>query len=249
MQQYVSIVHNEQVLRGMQHLPEGKKLPAVIMLHGFTGSKLEPHRFFLKISQELERKGIASFRFDFLGSGESDGDFEDMTILKELSEAKSILEYVHSHPSIHPARVYLLGFSMGGLVASLLAGELSDAIRKLVLLAPAGNMAKKADLLGQNSLYIEEKKAYDIGGNLVGSKFIEELKSIKVWERASGYNGEVLLIHGTEDQSVMYGDSLEYIEKCYGKRASLVPIEGADHTFNSFRWEKQVIDAVTGFLK
>lgn len=249
MQEAVSIVHNQQVMRGMAHLPGTEKVPAVILLHGFTGSKLEPHRFFLKISRELEALGIASFRFDFLGSGESDGDFEEMTVLKELAQANTILDYVKSHPAIHQNRITVLGFSMGGLVASLLAGDRPDEIEKLILVAPAGNMAEAAEEMERNAQYIESKSAFDIGGNLISGDFINELKTIEVWKRAAAFMNPVLLIHGTEDGAVRFQESHTYIENCYQGHSKLVPIEGADHTFNSFHWESQAIAAIAKFLK
>ena len=249
MQKAVSIIHNQQVLRGMEHIPEIDEAPAVILLHGFTGSKLEPHRFFLKISRELEAMGFASFRFDFLGSGESDGNFEAMTVLKELAEAKTIFEYVSSHPQVDKDKIIVLGFSMGGLVASLLAGDLQDTIHKLILLAPAGNMAKKAEIMEHNSTFIELENAFDIGGNLIGKDFIEELKTVKVWDQASKYQKQVLLIHGTEDQAVHYKESLLYKENCYKEQAVIHLIDGADHTFNSYEWENEVITAVCSFVK
>lgn len=248
MQKASAILHNGKVLRGMEHLPDRNQCPAVILLHGFTGTKLEPHRFFLKMSKELERYGIAVFRFDFLGSGESDGDFEEMTVLNELAEAKSILKYVLEHPTVDSDRVSILGFSMGGLVASLLAGEMPETVEKLVLLAPAGNMEDKAESIVEHACFIEEKNAFDLGGNLIGRNFIDELKTIKVYERAANYGKDVLLVHGTEDLSVPFEESMEYIEESYGERARLVSIHGADHTFNSYHWEKQVIEAVCAFL-
>lgn len=249
MQKAISILHNLQVIRGMEHIPETDEVPAVILLHGFTGSKLEPHRFFLKISRELEALGIASFRFDFLGSGESDGDFEDMTVLKELAEAKTIFEYVSSHPLVDKEKIFVLGFSMGGLVASLLAGDLKDDVYKLILLAPAGNMLEEAKIMEQNSTFIEAKNAFDIGGNLIGKGFIEELKTVKVWDWAAKYQKQVLLIHGTQDQAVSYTQSLLYKENCYKDIAEINLIDGADHTFNSYKWEKEVINAICAFVK
>ncbi|WLR57185.1 alpha/beta fold hydrolase [Mesobacillus subterraneus] len=251
MQEAVSLIHNKQVMRGMAHLPfmDQKEVPAVILLHGFTGSKLEPHRFFLKISRHLESLGIASFRFDFLGSGESDGKFEDMTVLKELSEAETILEYVRSHPRIHGEKVIVLGFSMGGFVVSLLAGEHPEKIEKLILLAPAGSMAEEVKVIVKNSTYIKEESAYDIGGDLIGKEFIEELNTIDVWEVAKRYKGDVLLIHGSNDQAVSMKDSIKYQEKCYQEQAKLHIVAGADHTFNSYHWEKEVIENICHFVK
>lgn len=251
MQQAVSLLHKNKVMRGMAHFPllAQKKAPAVILLHGFTGSKLEPHRFFLKISRALEELGIASFRFDFLGSGESDGNFEDMTVLNELAEAETILEYVQSHPEIDKEKVIVLGFSMGGLVASLLAGDHPEEIEKLILLAPAGNMAEKVKVMEENSAYIKEENAFDIGGNLIGKDFIAELNSFDVWERAKSFERDVLIIHGTRDEAVSIEESKNYQEKCYQGRAALHLVTGADHTFNSYYWEKEVIENICHFVK
>ncbi|GAM14517.1 alpha/beta hydrolase family protein [Mesobacillus selenatarsenatis] len=251
MQEAVSLLHNNQVMRGMAHIPliNQKEAPAVILLHGFTGSKLEPHRFFLNISRELEALGIASFRFDFLGSGESDGDFKDMTVLNELAEAETILDYVRSHPSIDNEKVIVLGFSMGGLVASLLAGDHPEKIEKLILLAPAGSMADEAKVMVKNSTYIKEECSFDIGGNLIGKDFIEELNTIDVWERAKRFKRDVLLIHGSNDQAVSIEDSMNYQEKCYQEQATLRIVNGADHTFNSYHWEKEVIQNICNFVK
>ncbi|MBO9128164.1 alpha/beta fold hydrolase [Bacillus sp. 165] len=248
MQEAVSIIHQNQTLRGMEHIPDGKEhVPAVILFHGFTGTKLEPHRLFLKISRELEKRGIASFRFDFLGSGESDGNFEDMTVGKEVAEAKTIFEYVQGHPQVDKGRIMVLGFSMGGLVASMLAGELKESIHKLILLAPAGTIGKKSDLFANESNYIPELDAYDAGGNVIGRAFIEEIRTLDAFARAKSYEGKVLLIHGTADQSVPFETSSLYIQKCYGKNATLHVIEGADHTFNKYDWEQNVINAACGF--
>jgi pimeloyl-ACP methyl ester carboxylesterase len=247
-QQAVTIRHNGMALRGMEHIPQGKKLPAVILYHGFTGTKLEPHRIFLKISRALEEKGIASFRFDFLGSGESDGNFEEMTVLNELAEARTIFDYVKGHPKIDENSISLLGLSMGGLVASLLAGELKEEIEKLILMAPAGTMGRLAEEYSGSAPYIPDLDAYDLGGNVVGRNFVEELSTIDVWKKAAEYQKKVLLIHGTNDETVPFEVSSLYITNCYQDNAIFHPIEGAGHTFNSYQWEQEVIGLVGDFM-
>ncbi|MCJ7842370.1 alpha/beta hydrolase [Lederbergia sp. NSJ-179] len=249
MQTAVTIDHNGMQLRGMEHIPEGDKLPAVILFHGFTGNKLEPHRLFLKISRALEEQGFASFRFDFLGSGESDGDFEDMTISKETDEAETIFNYVKTHPKVNEDRIIILGLSMGGLVASLLAGKLQNQVERLILMAPAGTIGISIERMREFTPYIESHDAYDHGGNLVGSAFGDDVKTIDVWKRASAYKGKVLLIHGTKDQAVPYEVSNLYIEKCYGDQATLHTIHDGDHTFNSYYWEKEVIETIIEFVE
>ncbi len=257
MQKAIELEYNHKVLRGMEHIPDsqGTALPAVILFHGFTGTKLEPHRLFLKISRALCDAQVASFRFDFSGSGESDGNFEDMTLDTEYEEAKAILNWVRADPRIDPTRVSLLGLSMGGLVASLLAGDCPEDVHKLALLAPAGNMP---DLIGRAMMAyqaaspdvdLRQAKVFDYGGNLVGREFAESLQNLRVFERAGRYPGDVLLMHGTKDESVPAEVSIQYRDLAYKERAQVHMIEGADHTFNSTPWESQVLSAVSAFFR
>ncbi|PWK06987.1 alpha/beta hydrolase family protein [Tumebacillus permanentifrigoris] len=252
MQQAITLTYNGMTMRGMEHIPEraaGEQVPAVILYHGFTGHKLEPHRFFLKICRALEAIGCACYRFDFLGSGESDGDFEDMTVSGEIAQAHAILDHVRQDPRIDPSRITLLGMSMGGLVASLVAGDRPDDLHDLVLLCPAGSMY---DLMGPMiDLHLSnpELQVLDYGGNLIGRPFGEDVRSMNVYDRAQKYNKQVLLVHGTADVTVPFEVSKRYIETCYGERATLHPVEGADHTFNKFEWEREAIDTIVSRLK
>jgi pimeloyl-ACP methyl ester carboxylesterase len=250
MQNAIEITHNDMTLRGMEHFPETatEPVPAVILFHGFTGTKLEPHRMFLKVSRALEQLGFASFRFDFLGSGESDGDFENMTVSGELAEANTILNFVKSDPRIDKSRVIVLGLSMGGLVASLLAGDRPEDLHKLILMAPAGTMYQGVKRMA-DSLLEAGAHVHDNGGNLVGFQFVKDLETIDVFNRAKHYEGDVIIIHGTKDEAVPYQVANLYQEQSYNGRAQLHFIEDADHTFNKYEWEKDVIDTICKFVK
>ncbi|HET7581025.1 MAG TPA: alpha/beta fold hydrolase [Bacillales bacterium] len=246
MQKAVELEHNDMVLRGMEHIPDkGTSFPAVILFHGFTGNRLEPHRLFLKISRALASRGIASFRFDFAGSGESDGDFEDMTLSAEVSDAHAILDHVKQDPRIDSEKVSLLGLSMGGLVASLVAGDRPNDIDRLILMAPAGDWMKK---IADERQAETGKEVYDHDGNLVGRGFAEDLKSLDTYPRAANFDGKVLLIHGSEDRSVPAEVSHQYQQQSYGTNAAVRIIEGADHTFNRHSWEQDVIRHVCSFF-
>ena len=165
-------------IKRMLHTPDGftGKVPMALIFHGFTGNKMEPHFIFVKLSRMLEKAGIASLRFDFLGSGESDGEFKDMTLSGELKDAEAILEYAKSLDFVDQDKIYAVGLSMGGAVASMLAGLHSEDIAALCLWAPAGNMGE----LIQNSIRemeaagvnISKMEYYDHGGNLVGKALL-----------------------------------------------------------------------------
>ena len=101
-----------------------------------------PHFIFVKLSRLLESAGIASIRFDFCGSGESDGDFVDMTMSTELEDANNILNYVRTLGFVDNDNVGIVGLSMGGAIASMLSGNRKSDIKTMCLWAPAGNMDK-----------------------------------------------------------------------------------------------------------
>ena len=65
--------------------------------------------------------GFVCVRFDFYGLGESEGDFSEMTIGKELEEAEEIYQWTCRQEFIDSEKVILSGHSMGALVASVVA--------------------------------------------------------------------------------------------------------------------------------
>lgn len=68
-----------------------EKCPLVIILHGFTGNKNES--MLKSISDQLLKHKIASLRCDFNAHGESEGKFEDMTVMNEIEDAREFLRF------------------------------------------------------------------------------------------------------------------------------------------------------------
>lgn len=251
MQRAVEIQSRKLTLRGMLHTPDNvsEKIPVVCIFHGFTGTKVEPHFIFVKLSRRLEKAGIASVRFDFGGSGESDGDFRDMTILTELEDAKAILDYAKSLTFADPERIGVVGLSMGGAVASLLAGDRKEDVAALCLWAAAGNLGELIvqDRTPDELRILRSTGCFDMHGNVIGAGFLDAALELDIFQKAASYDKRVLLIHGDKDQSVPYEVSERYLE-IYGSRADLHTISGGDHTFNKKEWEEEVLDYTVGFL-
>jgi len=123
-----TLLSNGKKLFGMLHMPivnEDTKVPLVLMLHGFAGNKSGRYRLFVHLSEQLAKCGIASFRFDFRGAGDSEGDFRDTTIHTMLEDGLSAFKYIHHIPHIDSEKISFVGLSMGGCIASLLTEQLS----------------------------------------------------------------------------------------------------------------------------
>jgi len=240
------VFENEgQKLYGMLHLPEGvKRAPAAALFHGFTGTKIEPHCIFVKMARELMAHGIAALRFDFRGSGESEGDFVDMTVEGEISDALKSLDFLQAQPELDPHRLGVLGLSLGGLVAACVAGR--DARIKSLALWAALGLVEEVTLLDEEhreaaQQQLAERGFIDQEGNLMGVAFIEELPKMRPLEEVACYHSPALIIHGTRDEALSLQNALAY-QKAIPGRTELRIIQDADHTFDSHEWEQEVVE-------
>lgn len=246
MQKSVEIKSGKLTLRGSVHIPENldKKVPMVVIYHGFCGNKMGPHFIFVKLSRALEKLGIASIRFDFAGSGESDGDFKAMTFGGEIKDANNILDYVKQLDFVDKEKIALLGFSMGGAIASVIAGDRKNEINTLCLWAPAGNMQEvilSEVYIGDKYEEVMKKGTFDVEGLLLGKDFVEDIKKINIFERAAKYDKKSIIIHGNKDEIVPFSTSLKYLS-IYGEKSELKTIDGANHIFEKNSWEEEVIE-------
>ena len=133
------------VMRGVINTPddfdENKKYPSVIIFHGFGGDRNGSVNFRINHAKYLTERGYVVFRFDFSGSGESDGSFYDMTVSREEKEVEMIHDFAKMKYYVDKDRLYWVGHSLGGVLASLMAYKLKP--RAMALLAPASDMNNK----------------------------------------------------------------------------------------------------------
>ena len=227
-------------------LKDGQKCPLVMILHGFTGSKND--KLLTTFADALETEGIASIRFDFNGHGESDGDFVNMTVLNEIEDAKQVYEYVRDLPYV--SDVSISGHSQGGVVSSMLAGELgTDSFRSVILFAAAavlrddairGNVMGSAYDAGNPPESVKIFGRYDLG-----REYMLTAQTLPIYETAEKFTGPVCLIHGKADRIVPYTYSERY-HKNYAV-SELHLIDGADHGFTGF--EEYAAKIAVTFLK
>lgn len=253
-QEPVIFENQGQKLFGMLHIPEpphAPPFPALVMLHGFTGHKIEPHRLFVKAARRFASEGILTLRFDFRGCGESEGDFEDLTIEGEIGDALKALDCVRGRGDVSPDRIGLLGMSLGGSIAACVAGMGRDSLRCLVLWAAVADprRAFSARATGDIAANFGKRPVHDYFGNALSQKLLDEIHVFNPIERLRGFSGPALILHGDSDTSVSPDDAILYEEALSGRGdAELHMIRGSGHTFAGLAWEKELIDTAARFL-
>ena len=217
--------------------PARDRCPMVILMHGIFSSKdFNPMP---ALAKGLAAQGIASVRFDFDGHGKSEGRMQDMTIEKELADARAVWDYVKALPYV--TKVGLLGHSQGGVVASMTAGRLEAegaAPDALVLIAP-GSVIKEACQGGKffNARFDPSDPPEFIrcwGFMKLGREYLLTTQELDIYGTAAAFKGPVLLLHGTKDRIVPMWCSERYLE-VYGDNAALHRIEGENHTITNKR--------------
>ena len=208
----------------------------VIVMHGLMSSSEES--LIQTMAEKLNKAGIATLRFDFNGHGKSGGNFIDMTVPKEIEDAKIIIDYVEKLNQY--SSISLVGHSQGGVVTSMVAGELADKIDRIVLFAPAAVIYDEAN--AGTTLFTK----YDpqnvpeyitTFNHHIGREWILAAQKLEIYQTAEKFEGPVSIIHGITDELVPY----KYAEKYNDiyKNSELHLLENIDHSFS------QDIDGVT----
>jgi len=229
-------------LRGVIHLPEkaARHVPGVIFFHGFTGDRMEAHWIFVKCARALARAGIASLRFDFYGSGESDGDFREVTLRREIADARAAVEFFRRQKGIHPERLGLLGISLGGMIAAVTARAVRA--KALVLWSALAHPAHLSTLAE-----ISVKPIPGSGGAVeyeareISPRFIDSARSVEPVKSLARFKGPTLIIHPEKDMAVPFFHAQDFYQAAGSRVKELVVIPGADHVFTSVTWEREVI--------
>ncbi len=212
-------------------LAQGQRCPMVMLCHGFAGRKDGP--MFELIADSLMKHGIASIRFDFNGHGESEGDFVDMTVPNEIEDAMKVYEYVRDLRYVD--KVAIVGHSQGGVVASMIAGQVEpESFEAVVLMAPAAVLrddAIRGSTMGANYDPLDPPEFVKLFGNIrLGRDYIRTAFSLPIYETAAKYQGPALVVHGTADRVVpyTYGERFHQI----WPKSEWVVLDAFDHGFS-----------------
>lgn len=203
------VLENEGMkIFGVFHKPAGhKKFPSVLICHGLAGHKTGRYRVYVNLANELTRHGVGVLRVDFRGSGDSEGEFFDMTLSSEVSDALISLEYLKEHPQVDVNRIGIFGRSLGGSVATITASRFPGC-KSLVLWAPIYSGDQWRHLWYQVQANDGSPEALEalrtINGQVAGDTFFKELFTMQLNENLEKIKNIPLLhIHGDQDATVL----------------------------------------------
>jgi pimeloyl-ACP methyl ester carboxylesterase len=203
--------------------------PTVVFLPGFasdmTGMKAAALDAF------CVARGQSLLRLDYSGHGASGGEFRDGTIGRWLLDAKHVIDAATT------GRLLLVGSSMGGWIALLLARMLDDRMAGLVGIAAAPDFTER--LMWQSMTPAERERLMRDGAIEVASDYgpatpitralIEDGRRHLVLETEIELTAPVRLLHGQRDQDVPWELALTIAQRVTGEDVRITLIKDGDH--------------------
>lgn len=208
--------------------------PGVVFLGGFNSDKEGTKAVYLEGWAQRRRR--AYLRFDYSGHGSSSGAFEDGCIGDWAEDAAALVGSLTEGPQI------LVGSSMGGWIALLLARAMPDKVAGLVTIAAAPDFTEDKLL---PSLTAEEREQLATVGKIerpsqysqspyvFTSRLIEDGRRNLVLQTPLSLPFPVRLLHGTADPDVDMSVALRLLEHAECPDMRLTLLKDADHRFST----------------
>lgn len=170
--------HDQTKLAGTLTTPSsGGKHPIVLLISGSgaqdRNSEIFGHKSFWVIADYLTNHGIAVLRIDDRGVGGSNGVHNAAGLLEFQRDAETAIEYLKSRSEVDPQKIGIIGHSLGGALAPIVASK-DSSLAFIIMLAGPGMRGDKLMLLQKE--IIERKMglndlAVSIGQKNIGGSY------------------------------------------------------------------------------
>jgi len=228
--------------------------PGLFWLGGFHSEMKGPKAETL--ARFAAEKGRAIVRFDYSAHGESRGDFAAGTVGRWLEESVAVFTAFCRGPQV------VIGSSMGGWLALLLARALRDAkppaatIAGMVLIAPAVDfteelMWKKFSPAVKQEIETKgawsRPSAYGDEPYLITRGLIEEGRHHLLLGSLIETGCPVRILQGVEDPDVPWGHAVELVSRFAHDDVVLTLVKDGDHRLSRPEDIERLIAAVEEF--
>ena len=206
------------------HLTRGKG-PPVVFLPGYA-SDMEGAKA-LALEAWATATGRTFLRFDYGGCGASEGAFEDQTLTGWRDDALAMID-LFGEPAV------LVGSSMGGWIALMIARDHPDKVAALVGIAAAADftdwgfsMEEKMALLQDGR--VERASPYSDRPTVFTSRFWQSGEASRMTAAAIPISCPVRLIQGLRDRDVPAERTMHLIRMIKSADIHTILIKDGDH--------------------
>lgn len=252
----ISFDNEGQKIFGVIHRPLSPgKHPGILFCHGLAGHKTGKYRFYVQLAQQLTQLGFTVLRFDFRGSGDSEGEFEEVTVDTQLSDAKKALQVLQQDPSVDPDVIGLFGRSFGGLIVTRLA-QGNRSIKSIAMWAPVFSgyqwKDKWEEFKNTNVPPEMARELMKINGQCAGRKFYEQLFCVDLeQEFLSLSDVHFFVVHSENDEIVSIDHAKKYLKLRERSEAmtEMLQLSKSDHEFSDEKERRHALEETVRWFK
>ncbi len=179
----------------LEPIDQSSPRPLLLVFHGWNGTPFEPLPDYTAaaVARDWFVASPAQRGNNALGPGG-----EPLASLRSQHDAIALIHYMQSHYTIDPDRIYVGGFSMGGMMAGVMAANYPDIFAAAVTHKAIADLS---DWYYESSEYRQTRIITETGGTPTQVPF--EYKRRSPWELASNLsNLPIAIIHGSQDTVV-----------------------------------------------
>lgn len=207
-----------------------KNAPGIVFLGGFASDMTGTKASFLE--ENCVKAGLSFLRFDYRGHGQSSGDFKDGTIGGWFEDACIVFEQLTEGPQI------IIGSSMGGWMALMLAMKMPERVRALIGIAAAPDFTEdlmwprltpmQREKLERDGLIYDENASPDHNPPLT-LNLIQEARKHLLLRAKIPVKCPVRLLQGLPDTEVPWQHAQRIAENLESDDVRIISVEDGDH--------------------
>lgn len=226
---FLTVGHQKLALRALK----GKKHPGLIWLPGYRSHMMGGKA--IAINEFAEKNGYPFLRFDYSGTGESEGDFYQGSISLWLQESLTLFDKFCQGPQI------IAGSSMGGWIALRMAQELKNKnipLAGLLLLAPAPDFTRdlvRPQMTNEQQQQLNKRGFFEVPYENEAEPvpftkiFLDDGDKNLVMNELIDIQCPVYILQGMADKEVPYQHTLELVEHLPFDNVTLTLIRDGEH--------------------
>jgi len=229
-------------LFGVLHEPKApSKKEGFVFCAPFAEEKLWAHRVFVNFARDLADNGYPVLRFDYMGNGDSEGNFEESSLETMLSDTRCAIRTLREKVT-GVESVNLLGLRLGATVAALAGGN-GSGISRLIFWEPVIDGSAymremlRINLSTQTSVYkkilhntdaliqkMKDGETVNVDGYEMAWPLYDQIAGIDLLRNGNSCESQVLIVQISRKEGNV-SQSLEKLKEKYGKADLAVAVE------------------------
>ena len=242
-------------LAGIVDLPAEAPRGMAVFAHCFTCSK--DIKATVHIARALASAGYGVLRFDFMGLGDSQGNFADSNFSTNCADVIAAVRFIAEN---FTAPSLLVGHSFGGAACLAVAGGLQAVLGVVTIASPSNTHHLAALLERRNPNIVDDGQGeVTIGGRsyMITRQMLDNFRQFDMPHVLSQFAKPVLIFHAPGDETLRFGHALRLLqaltrgtsERGEGHHdahslASLISLPGADHLLTNRPGDVQYVAAM-----